>query len=405
MSIRDLQIRLTEVGVIRLGEQRLSKAGKLHPAKLDTFRLTSPSKKVIIRAAELWGGEVRDWPEGPGGPQFQVTTAVDALQVFVLPQRIDPNLELWGKDCRLRLCDGVVEKLRNVPCLCEADARERYARAKTPWPENGRFARDPRADCKPTTRLSVMLADLSDGQWKVEAHGWNAAAELPAKATVYLAVARKAVPAVLRMRVRRDKVLRIRNGIEQVESREYVVPELDFGDLFTARMALTGGLNEAVRAALDGRRQQPALEPAPATQVDPGLVAGVWREVEAADSRDQLLRVWAGAQANGATADPELRAFFERRGAELERGKPTTGTDVETVSAPDEPVDAEIVDSAEDLDAAWSAILREAATRGWNMVEVEARYRDRMGHDPSDDVATVARMEQFLVAVKAGEVR
>ena len=43
---RLLQKRLTQVGVIHLGEKRTGNNGKQFPAKLETFRLTSPSKAV-----------------------------------------------------------------------------------------------------------------------------------------------------------------------------------------------------------------------------------------------------------------------------------------------------------------------------------------------------------------------
>ena len=43
MPIKTVQKRLTQVGVIRLGEQRVSGNGNNYPAKLETLRFTSPS--------------------------------------------------------------------------------------------------------------------------------------------------------------------------------------------------------------------------------------------------------------------------------------------------------------------------------------------------------------------------
>lgn len=389
MPINALQPRLTQVGVIRLGEKRLSKNNKPYPARLETFRLTSPSRDIIARVAALYGGELRDWKDAPSGLEFQVTTRVNELPVYVLPQRIDPNLELWGNRHRQRYCDGVTERIRNQACLCEAAARQRYERARRPWPEDGRFQRDPRSDCKPTTRLSVLLADVSDGQWKVEAHGWNAAAELPTKATVYLALAQQAVPAVLRLRLRTDAILTIEpDGSEKVESREYVVPELDFGDLFTARQALTGGVDAAVTRALEGQRL--AISAAPAD-----LLSALRKEAEDATTPEELRAVWSK------TDDLEVRAFITKRAGEL-AAKPATRP--EPVPAPVGAAPEPVVDGEVEPDASqtWMAILTEAGRRNWNTDQTKAAYQQRMGHDADD--ADGWQLAQFLEALKSGQV-
>lgn len=399
---RLLQQRLTQVGVIRLGEKRLSKNGRPYPAKLETFRVTSPSRQVIEKVAEMFGGEVRDWPDGPTGPEFQVTTTTNELPVYVLPQRIDPNLELWGNRHRVRLCDGETEKIRNTSCLCEQSARQRYQRAGRPWPEDGKFQRDPRSECKPTTRLSVMLQDVSDGQWKVEAHGWNAAAELPTKATVYLALAQKPVPAVLRLRIRTDAILTIQpDGSEKVESREYAVPELDFGDLFNARIALTGGMDAAVtRALTGGGRPAIGAAPAPVEAADDGdneetaTRVDFYALAKLARDADAIRKLWTQAKQVDALNDA-LAAHLKERAAALEAKPAQAHGPVEVVEAEVEP----------DRDEVWTAILREAKTHDWNLPTVEAKYRERMGHDPSEEAATGWKYTEFLTALRNGEVQ
>lgn len=392
MSIRSLQLRLTQVGVVRLGEKRISKDGKPYPAKLQTFRLTSPSRDVITEAAKLYGGDVRDWPDGPSGPEFQVITKVKELPVYVLPQRIDPNLELWGNGFRARMCDGETERIRNAPCLCEAAARQRYERANRPWPEDGKFTRNPRTDCKPTTRMSVMLADLSDGQWKVEAHGWNAAAELPTKATVYLALSRKPVPATLRMTIRKDTIMSIQpNGEEKLESREYVVPELDFGNLFTARMALTGRLDEVVQAALDGQQRQ-ALEAGPAE------VSVDWLALIAdAQSTADLNALKERMQGVGLRDAAVIDAWRARGAAIVAAAEPKPAA--ESAPAVAEPLEAEVEPNP---DETWAAILREAGKHAWTTSQVENRYRAQMGHDASDGNGW--QLAEFLKALTDGQV-
>lgn len=405
MPIKDLQRRLTQVGVIRLGEKRISKNGRPYPAKLSTFRITSPSRDLIERAAAMFGGEVRDWPDGPSGPEFQVTTASSELPVFVLPQRIDPNLELWGNRHRVRMCDGETERIRNVPCLCEQAARQRYAQQRRPWPEDGRFQRDPRSDCKPTTRLSVSLADLSDGQFKIEAHGWNAASELPTKATVYLAMAQRPVPATLRLAVRTDAVLRVQpDGSEKVESREYVVPELDFGDLFTLREALTGGVDAAVGRALAAalqQRQAIAAEPlqVESTRLTPARVVEMSK---LARNVGQVQQLWRDAIAAEAMND-DVAAVLTARAEEL---APTADRRDETPTTPEpDPVPpAEVVEGEvePDPDALWMQIQALAGAKGWNTAGIEERIYARF--KKTTDEVDGWQMQAFIAAVNGGEV-
>ncbi len=387
MPIRSLQLRLTQVGVIRLGEKRTGNNGKQFPAKLETFRLTSPSRQLIEKVAELYGGEVRDWPDGPSGPEFQVVTKTREIPVFVLPQRIDPNLELWGNRHRVRLCDGETERIRNKPCLCEAAARVRYQRAGMVWPEDGRFARDPRSDCKPTTRISVMVADVSDGQWKIESHGWNAAAELPTAATFYLAMAQKPVPATLRMDLRDEPKLVINaDGSEKVDARKFAVPVLDFGDLFTARQALTGGVDAAVDRALEGQRR--AISAAPA---DP--LAELWALAEAATDSDELRAVW------NQTDDPKLRTFIAQRKAELETKPARQVPPAPPATSVPAPVEGEV---EPDQDEMWTAILREAGKVGWNLATTKERFAKARGVDADD--AGGFELAAFLDAMRNGQV-
>lgn len=411
MPIKALQQRLTQVGVIRLGEKRLSRDNKPYPAKLETFRLTSPSRHLIETVAELYGGQVRDWPDGPSGPEYQVVTTVTELPVYVLPQRIDPNLELWGNRHRIRLCDGEVERIRNTPCLCEQAARQRYARAGIPWPEDCKFARD-KTDCKPTTRISVMLADVSDGQWKIESHGWNAAAELPTKATVYLALAQKPVPATLRMDHRDEpKLVILPDGQEKVESRKFSVPVLDFGDLFTARLALTGGVDAAVDRALGGSAPRLALVSATDSagaeadekRLTPEHVLRLAGELKTIEALQEL---WRDAGVAEVLTD-EVKQVLTKRSKEIQAPPQATAPSSRAAHPTPEPaVDVVEAEPEPDRDGMWTSIMTEAKKRGWNLPAVEERYRQRMGHDPSEEeLATGFKLADFLAAVRDGRVQ
>jgi hypothetical protein len=297
------------------------------------------------------------------------------------------------------MCDGVTERIRNAPCLCEAAARQRYAQQSRPWPADGRFQRDPRSDCKPTTRLSVALDGVADGQFKVEAHGWNAASELPTKATVYLAMAQKPVPAILRLVVREDAVLRIQpNGQEKVESRTYVVPELDFGDLFTMRQALSGGVDEAVRRSLSAPQQRPALE------ATPTLTAGrVLEQIPLARNVTQVQQLWRDAKAADVLTD-EVKAALTARATELTpkaADRPATEPSApEPQAAPAEVVEAEV---EPDQDALWMEIQALAKGQGWNAEALEQRVIARFSKDSGS--INGWQMQEFIAAVEAGEVK
>ena len=78
MSILTLQRRLRELGRIRTGVKVAASNGKSRPAKLETFRLTSASRGLLDAAAEIYGGDVRAWPEGDG---WELVTKVDALDI------------------------------------------------------------------------------------------------------------------------------------------------------------------------------------------------------------------------------------------------------------------------------------------------------------------------------------
>jgi hypothetical protein len=402
VPIKELQQRLTQVGVIRLGEQRMSKNNKPYPAKLDTFRVTSPSKDLVEAVAALYGGQVTAWPEGPGGGQWQVVTKTTEIPVHVLPQKIDPNYELWGNGFRSRLCDGETERIRNCPCFCAADRAEAEA-------NGGTWVRDARRHCKPTTRVSVMLSDIpSLGTWKIESHGWNAAAELPTLAMALLNQVHQPVPAILRMEQREDRVLNVSGAEEKVEPRKYAVPVLDFGQLATPRQALGGGMDAVLHNAVGAGPDRQAISAAPAAAVEqnPPRQQGLavdWRAEVAAVKTPAALNRLQERMKNAGVADQSLVEAWMARKAEIEG---TAGQSAGRQPAPQaeaEAVDAEV---EPDMDATWSKILKAGDERRWNLPAIEERYRSHMGHDPADeDVANGFKYAVFLAAVEDGLVQ
>lgn len=326
MSIKTLQSRLTQVGVIRLGQKLPTNSGKLRPAKLETLRFTSPSRQLIDVIADLYGGDVKDWT-APTGPQFEVITEAKEVAVLVPPQRIDPNLEHWGNGYRDRMCDGETEAIRKAPCLCAAG-------------ETAGRPLDPRDVCKPTTRMSLMLAEVPTlGTFKLESHGWNAAAELPMLAAS-IQSAPQPIPARLAVEVREKKDFDpSKPQGKQIESKVFMVPVLHF-DWLTPAQAFGGELGSAARAALGASSaERQAIEAAKTEQPkltaeDALTLAGETETVE------QVQELWRDA-AHAEVLTGELKAVLKARAAELSpKPAPQPQAPIEEV------VDAEVVEDA-----------------------------------------------------------
>lgn len=152
-GILTLQQRVREIGRIRIGQ----KGPKGNPQKLTTFRFTSYDKRTIDTAAGLWGGTVKACEDPDLKGQWEVVTASSEIPIMASPTEPTQYMELWsGGGCKRR-CNGRDELISGGVCQCDPDKPE----------------------CKPTTRLSVILPDLPGlGVWRLESHGWNAAQEL-----------------------------------------------------------------------------------------------------------------------------------------------------------------------------------------------------------------------------------
>lgn len=195
MPIKNLQRSFRKLGKIRLGDQQpVMKDGKqeknkdgtlkFRPAKLEEFRLTSPSRELLEGAAKAYGGEVTAWDGAPGeDDEWQLYTSSKVLDIVLPPVSIDESgdidgstfsqwNEMWNKGGCVRRCDGVDDTISGQPCsalkpMCPLDHEARSAEAAY-----GRA-------CKMTTRLMVVLPKVPDlGVFMLESHGWYAAVEL-----------------------------------------------------------------------------------------------------------------------------------------------------------------------------------------------------------------------------------
>ena len=161
IKIPGLVARPTELGRIRMG----TKGAKGMPMKGDHFRFTSPFEDAVRAIAGRYGGEVSEWHDAMANPprQWQVTVEADSVDI-VLPSgaQLSQTLECWDKGgCTVRT-DGITDLLTGAP-----------------WRGPTTFEGLKAANIKPTTRLSVMLPGIPGfGVWRLESHGWNAAAEI-----------------------------------------------------------------------------------------------------------------------------------------------------------------------------------------------------------------------------------
>ena len=217
--IIELQRRMVEAGRIRAGE----KGDKGEPRKLTHWRLTSKDRVRLQHAAKLWGGEVREWSERAG--EFELYTETAELPIMLLPGHVPSTwYELWSKGGCQRRCDGVHEIISDSACLC-GDERE----------------------CKPYTRLSVLLPDLPGiGSWLLSSTGWNAAAELAGAADLLQRASAQGVLIPARLRLEQ------RTSVQGGQTRKFSVPVLDVDVAFRELLGAGGALRGGERALPQG---------------------------------------------------------------------------------------------------------------------------------------------------------
>lgn len=386
MPILVLQQRLRELGRIRIGQKVATSNGKTRPAKLNRFRLTSPSKELLDRVAAKYGGTVTPWTPDGGAGQFEVITEATRMPIHVPPQPVSQYFELWsGGGCQRR-CDGVTELLKDRPCICTANDPDPQER-----------------QCKPTTRLNVVLSEIEGvGVWRLESHGYYAALELPGVAEL-LAQTGGYVEAFLGLEQRTAK----RDG----QTRHWMVPTIDIAVTPAALMA--GGAS--VGTAVAGGPQRAAIE---APRPDYAQLASVAET--AAAVRELYEQAVAAGHMNKALADlltkraAELGAPTKKQGQPKQDSEGPHPDDTQRILNPadygdapseeGEVYEAEVVDDPADVQAVWFQVIAAAGVHGLTTAQVEAGFAERHGGlHPSN--GNVAQMTAYLAAVKAGDVR
>ncbi|HEV8652841.1 MAG TPA: hypothetical protein VG276_26500 [Actinomycetes bacterium] len=300
MPIANLERRLRELGRLRMGHRvdtgRKTKRGEpvTHPAKLETWRLTSPTRSLLDAAAARYGGTVTAWDGAPAGTgtQYELYTDAGALHVVVPPEHaLTAWYEHWsGGGCQRR-CDGTRELLGDGPCVCAEEFEAGGARV-----------------CKPTTRLNVLLPDLPGlGVWRLETHGYYAAVELDGM-VAFLGHFAGMLPALLKIEQRIVK----RPG---EPPRHFGVPALELAVPLAEVAAQTGQSPFALTAP-------PRALPPPGVDGDTGEVTAgeFYRQHEAElesgpPGWEYPADDFAGGPAGGGAAPPPSPAAFR---AELE---------------------------------------------------------------------------------------
>lgn len=363
--ILTLQKRARSLGRIRMGQVVPTRNGKTRPEKLDRFRLTSPSKPLLEKVAELYGGEVREWtPQGGGAQQWEVITTSTRLPIMVPPQPVSQYLETWAGGICTHRCDGQTDLLTGEPCDVESDQH---------------------LEAKPTTRLNVVLRDVEGiGVWRLESKGWNAATELP-DAAEFLAQAGGYVNGWLGLEERTSRA--VIDG--KPETRRFMVPIIEI-DVTPAQ--LMAGLGRVQAPTVEGPVQRPALE-APKADI-PDYLA----QAQQASTFETVRAIWNKANEAG-HMNEQLNAELKQVGDALlaaARQQPDA----------DGAYPAEVVDdeaAAAEADIVWQQILTTAGQQGLSLSETQAAYAQFSGGVEASTVSA-AELQAFLEHLTSEQV-
>lgn len=373
-----LQRRHAELGRIRLGAKR---NGSGAPMKLEQFRFTSPSQGYITDLAALYGGDARPW-DNNGKREFEVYTTATSLPVIAVKGGLSQWMETWSGGGCVHRCDGE----RGVDGeLCNPDDPKHQA-------------------AKPTTRLSVMLPELEAiGVWRMESHGWNAAAEIPAVAELAQFVG-DLVPANLHLIERRS----VKDG----KTSRFVVPVLDL-QIGTARLKEIVAQRSGAGVELEGAQppgQQAAIESGPAaTDGEAEVFAEFLAMVEAATTLDELTGIWDELKNGHELVGPDSRPTEQREAfvaAFKARAHAIKGQSEQPAASggdgQGDVVDAELVPDGADQDAdrIWGDILRTAGSFDppWTEDQVKDDFKAKVS--VSAAAASPAELAAYLDELK-----
>lgn len=368
MPIITVQRRMAEQGRIRLGQKVATSNGKTRPDKLDRFRFTSPNRGLIEQIASKYGGTAKAW-DNAGKSEWEVISDARAIPVIVVKGGFSQWHESWSKGGLQHRCDG------------EKDVAGDYCDPDDPAHRE--------AIAKPTTRLSVMLAEVESlGVWRMESKGWNAAAELPTMAELAQHVG-DLVPATLSLAERSSII----EGPRGPQTSRFVVPVLDL-QVTKARLVEIAGATGGM-AALEGSTD--ALQIEAATSADPEDLAAVAQ----ADSKDALNLVWRGAGERGRLTD-DLKAAIIARGAELD-ALGQVADESAKASRPDVHEEGQPSTGTQDPQSAWMECILYGGQQGWSGSQLTELFEELYAVPLADGDAMQFR--DFLEQMKSGAAK
>lgn len=219
VPLSQIEHRPPEAGRLRFGIEvtGTSKAGKKYtaPKAIDTWRFTSPNLAQVEAAASVYGGEVEPWnnPKATPAKQWQCISPSNSIDVWLPPDGLSINYELWtAKGCERR-CDGEtcvdnsMGQRQSVDCICAME--------------------EGRAQCKAKSRLNVLLPGVPfSGVWRMETASENFAYEAPGMlAIVWERMERRQiVPVRLVLDSRTRKTI---DGTGKPVTSHFVVPRVE----------------------------------------------------------------------------------------------------------------------------------------------------------------------------------
>lgn len=355
MPILTIQRRHAEHGRIRIGQKVATRNGKTRPDKLDRFRFTSGNREHVEALATLYGGQAKEWKNG-SKTEYEVVTDARAIPVIAVKGGISQWMETWsGGGCTHR-CDGYTNVLTDSPC--DPD--------------------DPNhVNAKPTTRLSVMLRDLESlGVWRLETHGWNAAAELPSMVELSTFVG-DYVPANL--------VLQQRTSVSNGETKQYVVPVLDLAITKQRLNQVMAAVGAGATALESGSGDALQIEAGPEQEAPDYLQA-----LADANSIEECQTVWRAAGESGHLTD-DLKATITARAKDI---KATTAADL---GAESDPVEATV----EPDGAGWQDVVAAAGAKGITTSQLAEIAEQRFALPVAD--LTGEQLAELRTAIESGE--
>lgn len=397
-----LQRRFAEFGRIRLGYQAPTQNGRTRPAKLAAFRFTSAHERYINDLATLYGGEPKPWDNG-GKPEYEVFTDASSIPVIAMKGGLSQWMETWSGGGCIHRCDGETNALTGEAC----DLNERVT--------IGRDTVNPHEVARPTTRLSLMLPELDAiGAWRMESHGWNAAAEIPAVAELAQFVG-DLVPAHLNMIERRS----IRDG----KTSRFVVPVLDL-QIGAARLREVVAAKSGAPLELAAGGEQPAGEqraalPASSSHAPVSPFAQAYDAIEQATTLDRMTEIWDVARAEGlvgeksqpsAERDQWVAAFTAR--ARTLKGEQPSAAPAAPAPAPqpnpDGTYDADVVEEAPpaaastgstaNIDDVWAELVRVAGQQGMSLPDLQDDFARRMD-GLTADAADAEQLQHYMALI------